>query len=74
MPDDEMKGIEPPKVGLLAGLFEAPTPTAGDVLADGYWCTQCLTFEQEELDDADCIACGCPPEAHVDVEVRRLPQ
>lgn len=41
-------------------------------LAEGWWCTQCEFFEQEDEIDTtidECPSCGCNGSEHVPVEI-----
>lgn len=41
-----------------------------DIVAEGVWCRDCEYFEVPDPgSDGRCMACGCPEEAHVNVEV-----
>jgi hypothetical protein len=42
-------------------------------IATGWWCETCEFFEDEDqvdlTNEVQCTGCGCPPGAHVPVEV-----
>jgi hypothetical protein len=42
-------------------------------VAEGYWCTKCEVFEDEDqidlLNEETCVACGCDPAEHEACEV-----
>jgi hypothetical protein len=48
---------------------DIPGPDRKMELAEGTWCTECERFEVEDYAPDRCLACGCPPEAHVEALV-----
>lgn len=40
-----------------------------EILAEGVWCKTCEMFEEPDISNGRCLACGCAAATHVEVEV-----
>lgn len=44
-------------------------PADPQPVAVGFWCPTCGFFEEEDIDDERCDACGCSRDNHIEVSV-----
>lgn len=53
--------------------MSTPGSAESDVIAEGYWCSDCEFYESgDDMCDLDCHACGCRREDHVRVSLVRV--